>query len=84
MNMRSIATIAREIRADWEKSKSGIYFGAKPYLGAMLSLDRISDSYGEDSGRMVVAYFLSNATGYRGETARRCKAELKAMLSGGK
>jgi hypothetical protein len=28
----------------------------------------------------VVAYFLSNASSYRGETARKVKAELKAML----
>lgn len=79
--MRSIAAIAREIRADWDSKGKGIYFGAKPYLGAMLSLDKITDDYGQDRGDMIIAYFLSNATSYRGETAKRCKAELKAMLS---
>jgi len=29
---------------------------------------------------MIVRYFLSNATTWRGETARRIKAELKQML----
>ena len=76
---RSIAAIARECRRDWTKP----YFGAVPYLSAMLSLDRINDRYGEDSGRSVVAYFLSNATTWRGLVARQCKAELKAMLRSG-
>ncbi len=75
---RSIATIAREIRKDWHNP----YFGAVPYLQAMLSLDSINDDYGADSGESIVLYFLSNATTYRGETARRLKAELKAILKG--
>ena len=29
---------------------------------------------------MIVRYFLSNATTWRGEDARRIKAELKALL----
>jgi hypothetical protein len=33
-------------------------------------------------GRTIVRYFLSNASGYRGETARRLKAELKQALKG--
>ncbi len=73
---RPIYEIACEIRRDWPKP----YFGAVPYLGAMGSLDSITDAYGADSGRSVVMYFLSNATTWRGETARRIKAELNAML----
>jgi hypothetical protein len=73
--VRSIAAIAQEIRRDWKHP----YFGAVPYLQAMFSLDGISDDYGYDSGKSIVLYFLSNATGWKGETARRIKAELKSM-----
>jgi hypothetical protein len=46
----------------------------------MRSLDSVRDAYGADDGRTVVLYFLSNASTWRGETAKRIKAELKAML----
>lgn len=75
MEHRSLATIAREIRADWTKP----YFGAVPYLQAMGTLHSIRDDYYQDSGRSIVLYFLANAGTWRGETARRVKAELKAM-----
>ena len=73
--LRPLYTIANEIRMDWKK----VYFGAVPYLEAMLQLQSIDDAYGMDSAKSVVIYFLSNATTWRGETARRVKAELKAM-----
>lgn len=73
--MRSISTIAREIRADWQKP----YFGAVPYLSAMQSLDSIEDNYFEDSGKSVVLYFLANAQTWKGEKARSIKAELKKL-----
>lgn len=73
---RSLSQIAREIRQTW----SNVYFGAEPYLAAMESLDSINDSYFADSGRSIVQYFLSNAATWRGEDARRIKAELKGML----
>jgi hypothetical protein len=73
---RPIYEIAREIRADWLKP----YFGAVPYLIAMETLTSLTDNYGCDSARSVLAYFLSNATTWRGETARKIKLELKAML----
>jgi len=78
--MRSISTIAREIQADWSKIGKGVNYAAKPYLDAMKSLDKISDDCGADTGKSVVLYFLSNASSYRGETAKRLKAELKAMI----
>ena len=37
--------------------------------------------YFYDSMASVVAYFLSNATGWRGDDARRLKAELKKAVS---
>ena len=75
---RSLNIIAKDIRKDWAKP----YFGAVPYLDAMLHLDTIRDTYYYDDAESVVRYFLSNATTWKGETARAIKAELKAMLKG--
>ena len=73
--MRSLSVIAREIKADWKN----VYFGAVPYLQAMSCLDSIDDNYGMDSAKMIVLYFLSNASTWRGDKAREIKKELKAM-----
>lgn len=73
---RSLNTIAREIRSNWAKP----YFGAVPYLEAMGSLDTMQDKFYYDDARSVVLYFLANASTWRGEVARRIKAELKTML----
>jgi hypothetical protein len=72
---RSLFTISIDIRKDWKKP----YFGAVPYINAMGSLDDITDSYGYDSGRSVVLYFLANAGTWRGDVARCIKKELKAL-----
>ena len=72
---RPLYEIAREIRKDWKNVSPY----AAPYLQAMFCLESITDNYGFDSGRSIVAYFLSNAGSWRGETAKRIKAELKAM-----
>ena len=72
---RPLYEIASEIRKDWTK----VYFGAVPYLEAMATLNSIDEDYMFDSAKSIVIYFLSNATTWRGETARRVKAELKKM-----
>ena len=81
---RPLYTIAEEVYTDirngsW-KSASKSY--ALPYLRAMRELSSLSDSYGADSAKSVVLYFLSNASTWRGETARRIKAELRSMVNG--
>lgn len=76
---RPLYEIAREIRIDWGAK---VNFAAKPYLEAMTTLSDISDNYGYDSGNSVVRYFLANASTWRGESAKRIKAELNAMLKG--
>lgn len=76
MASRTLQDIAREIRGDWESP----YFGAVPYLDALSGLESVNDRYGYDTGRDIVLYFLSNASTWRGDTARRVKAELKALL----
>lgn len=73
---RRLCDIAREITNDWKKP----YFGAVPYLGAMAELVYMHDHYGYDDARSIVRYFLANARAWRGETAKRIKAELKEML----
>lgn len=72
---RPLSEIASEIRKDWKN----VNFAAKPYLSAMASLNSIQDSYGYDSGKSIVLYFLSNASSWRGDVAKRIKAELKKM-----
>ena len=74
---RPLYEIARDIRKDWG---SKVYFGAKPYLDAMASLNSINDNYGWDSADSIVCYFLANASTWRGETAKTIKKELKAMV----
>lgn len=80
-NLRPLSTIAREIynlKGQWPQGRISI--PADAYLRPMLSLDKITDNYIEDSGYSVVAYFLSNATVWKGEDARRIKKELNDML----
>ncbi len=74
--MRQLDEIAREIRQVWHP----VNYGAEPYLAAMYSLGSINDTYGQDDARSIVLYFLSNARAWRGEDARRIKAELKTLL----
>ena len=73
--MRSLRVIACEVKADWQN----VNYGAKPYLDAMSQLDSINDKYYQDSAKSIVLYFLSNASGWRGEVAKRVKAELKQL-----
>lgn len=73
---RPLHLIAQEIYRDWRN----ISPYARPYLEAMCDLDRVTDKYLLDSGKSVVLYFLSNASSWRGETAKRVKAELKTIV----
>ena len=77
VQFRPIETIANEIRKDWGVKTD---FAARPYLKAMYGLNSISDNYLCDSASEIIARFLSNASTYRGETAKRIKKELNAML----
>ena len=68
---RAIRDIALEILRDWKKPN----YAAVPYLEAMLQLGGIDDQYGYDSAYSVVAYFLSNASSWRGPVAKEIKKE---------
>ena len=77
--MRTFREIALEIKQKWTK----ISPYAAQYLEAMESLNTTDKNahYFYDSAESVVLYFLANAQGFRGEDARRIKAELKSMLN---
>lgn len=74
---RPIYQIAFEIAKDWKTP----YFGAVPYINAMKSINNIDDMYGEDTAKSILCYFLANAQTWRGEVARRVKAEIKQLTS---
>lgn len=72
---RSLTKIGWEIKRCWKNP----YFGAIPYIDAMLQLNSIEDKYFQDDAKSIVLYFLANANSFRGEDARRIKKELKEM-----
>jgi hypothetical protein len=76
LNRRSLREIAIDIRRNF----TPMYYAAAPYAAAMLELDTMQDSYGQDSAKSIVLYFLGNAHQWRGPIARAIKAELKGML----
>jgi hypothetical protein len=82
MLSRPLYEIAREIRVDWSaQTKNGrVPSAADTYLRPMEILTAITDNYHLDSAKSVVLYFLANAETWKGEVARRIKAELKEMV----
>lgn len=77
--MRPLTEIATDIRKHWPQ----VNYAAVPYLRAMSELRTMDQSYGSDDARSIVLYFLTNSATWRGDHARRIKAELKAMLKRG-
>lgn len=77
-NKRTFQQIATDIKSTW----LNVYFGAVPYLEAMLELDTTDPDapYMFETARDMVIYFLANAQTFRGTDAKRLKAELKSMI----
>ena len=83
---RPINVIAIDIMRNWKSPD----IAALPYIRAMTSCTSVYDHcgdgrkteamYGADTVRSVLLYFLNNASTWRGEVARRIKAELNEML----
>ena len=73
--MRELYKIAQEIQKEWPNAN----YAARPYLDAMQSMTSVNDTYGYDDGKTIVLYFLANAGTWRGESAKRIKAELREM-----
>jgi hypothetical protein len=76
---KTLGELASKIRREWRD----VNYAAKPYLEALSGIDE-SGMYGQDTWNSIVAYFLSNASGFRGEAAKVIKKELKRRLSSGK
>jgi hypothetical protein len=73
LETKSLSEIAAIIRKEWKK----VNYAAEPYLEAMHALQSTKSFFGYDCGKNVVLYFLSNASAWRGETAKAVKLELK-------
>lgn len=74
---RHLEVIANEIKRDWKPP----HYTAVPYLNEMGHYNTINDDDPcGDGARSCVLYFLSNAQTWRGEVAKRVKAELNQML----
>jgi len=73
---RPLHVIAKEIRTDWKPMSPH----ANAHLEAFDNATSIDEVYYCDSVKSEVCYFLANASTWKGETAKRVKAELKAML----
>lgn len=78
-NKRNLSEIAQEIKQHFRSLGKEPYFGMVPYLNAMLKIHSSDPDarYLYEDARTQVMYFLSNATAWKGETARRIKQELK-------
>lgn len=80
--VRHINTIAAEVSTLWitNGASRNVKNLAKPYLEAMMEIRTVRDTYGLESGDEVVRQFLTSAKNWRGDDARRIKAELKHIL----
>jgi len=82
--VRTFAEIAQEIQRLWvdKSGKPNVWFGAVPYIEAMLTLDTSDPDapYFAEDAKSIVIYGLSNMAQFRGEDAKRIKAELKGMV----
>lgn len=73
---RPLYNIAMQIFDDWPP----IPDTARAYLRPMLHLDQITDVYGVDSAEYILGHFVAAAHGWRGETARKVKLEIKSIF----
>ena len=83
---RTFSAIAAEVLNLW-KTKYGkdLPWSLKcslPYLEAMIACETTDKNaqYYAETVESVVVYFLANITNWRGDDAKRIKAELKSML----
>lgn len=78
---RTFQQIARDIKSTW----MNVYFGAVPYLEALLTLDATDPEalYGIETAGDITRHFLANAQTFRGADARRLKEELKTLINNG-
>jgi hypothetical protein len=75
--LRPLHVISDEIFKVWLPSPSP---EAYPYARALRYLATVTDKYGDDTAEEIILKFISNAKYWRGNHARRIKAELRAHL----
>ena len=76
VKVRPLYEICEEIREDWQSMPNY----AKEHFKAIECATSIDEMYGFDSVESEVCYFLSSASTWKGEVARRVKLELKALV----
>lgn len=78
---RSLGAIAEDIVADYRAKGKPVYYAAKPYVEALGGLRNFDSRYYEDTAEDIVIRLLGNLSTWRGETATKVKAELRAALA---
>lgn len=75
---RTFSAIAQDIKQSW----INVYFGAVPYLEALLTIHSSDPNtqYMFDTAGDIARYFLANAQTFRGENAKKLKTELKQLV----
>ena len=75
---RTFQQIAKDIKSTW----LNVYFGAVPYLEAMLTLDTSDPNamYLYDTAGDIVRYFLANAQTFRGADAIKSRTKIYAVM----
>lgn len=75
---RTFQQIAKDIKSIW----LNVYFGAVPYLEALLKLNTTDPNakYHHDTAENIARYFLGSAQTFRGADARKLKEELKDLI----
>lgn len=81
LNHRPLHEIGRDIRVAWsaQTANGRVPASADAYLRPLETLTSITENYHQDSAKSVVLYLLSNMATFKGEDARRLKAELKTI-----
>lgn len=79
---RPLGAIAWDVLQDpsyrgGDPTYAGLARHAHPYLMAMMSMQSLSDTVDGVSGVHAVDHLIFNLVGWRGETARRIKGELR-------
>lgn len=74
---RPLYEIGAEIKRDWGRRMNG---AAAPYVDGLCEVNGPTDRWALETGADAIQGFLNNAQTWRGEVARRVKAELKEIL----
>ena len=71
-----LSQIADIIRRDWKNP----WFGAVPYIRAMLQCPSVDSHYGVETGKDIALGFLANCATWRGPVAKVVKIELRKRV----